>query len=309
MINTAFNNKIFALASCCKLAKSIDLSYNVLRLDFTNDISNATSLLISHKIVFKNEISNEISISCNIENIGLKIFLDTENFLKTCKAFFEKSNNEFLSFAILNHNNNCLIYDSNTKEVACSNPKSHSYLISNTLYYLKLQNYFISNSFSEYYNSALSEVVYFSNSKGIYHLKIPIVSEKLDESKDFSNIIASTILELQAKDYNLLFKDLLFDFVISKTENGFVEMINQLESINSETNRNYQIALKKFSFDTLKNDLQKKKEEYFTSTREILAKVFSQVVIIPVSIGASVFATYKVENSFTLSLILFSFLA
>lgn len=276
---------------------------------------NATSKVISNElqkldIASENSGNNIILIQINnIEN-DYAVYFDIEDFLNRIKENYNLLLASFnKSIAILNYKTGYLLFDVSSKTTVLTNQELNTYLVTNTLAYLNFHNYFISINFAEYYNYAINEVVFFSNTKGIYHLKIPRTAILLNESIDFSVSIKSTLIDLENKEYNLLFKDQLFDFVKSKTDNGFVEVINKLESINSETNRNYQIVLKKFSFDTLKNELQTKKEEYFTSTREILSKVFSQVVTIPVSIGASVFATYKIDNSFTLSLILFSFLA
>jgi hypothetical protein len=65
-----------------------------------------------------------------------------------------------------------------------------------------------------------------------------------------------------------------------------------------------------FSFDNFKDVFQKEKEKYFNSIREIINKVYSQVIAIPISVGAVVFATNKLtqDDTFVIKLVYGSFL-
>ncbi len=57
-----------------------------------------------------------------------------------------------------------------------------------------------------------------------------------------------------------------------------------------------------------KDSLYKEKEKYFLSIREIINKIFSQAVGIPISISATVFASYKVsDDNLMLLIVLLTF--
>ena len=57
-----------------------------------------------------------------------------------------------------------------------------------------------------------------------------------------------------------------------------------------------------------KSELLKQKEEYFASIRDLISKIFTQSISLPISISISAFATYEVSNPFILMLILIAFL-
>jgi hypothetical protein len=100
----------------------------------------------------------------------------------------------------------------------------------------------------------------------------------------------------------------LFEFRSSEAATALTEVVLSLETITREADNNLQLYLRNFSFEHLKNSLQKEKDNYFSSLRDILGKNLSQIVAIPVSFAASVFATYKVNDIFILVIILVAFL-
>lgn len=60
--------------------------------------------------------------------------------------------------------------------------------------------------------------------------------------------------------------------------------------------QNFEIYLHDLSLDKLKSEYQKSQEEYFTKLREALGKVINQTIAFPVSITATAFATFKVND-------------
>ena len=84
-------------------------------------------------------------------------------------------------------------------------------------------------------------------------------------------------------------------------------MLN-LKTILTATDQDYELVLKKFSFKEFRSELLKQKEEYFASIRDLISKIFTQSISLPISISISAFATYEVSNPFILMLILIAFL-
>ncbi|WP_291072639.1 hypothetical protein [Empedobacter sp. UBA5987] len=86
--------------------------------------------------------------------------------------------------------------------------------------------------------------------------------------------------------------------------------IEKSDELYENTIRDYELFSKKFEFDKFKDNLYKEKDKYFLSLREIINKIYTQAVSIPILISASTIASYKLPNEFFInSLILIIFIA
>ena len=240
-------------------------------------------------------ISNKVHFSVNED-----IFLQDSNF--TSNIFIEKN------IAILCYKESFLFYDFNTTlSYIGNNQVKDNFLIENAKSYLIFRDFLYGGEFADYYNFSNDQIVFYTGSKGVYKLTYPKIPIKLDSSVDFSKVIIHLIEQLKNKDYSIHFKNSLFGLEKSNGISQINTFFEHLSSLIQETDNNYQLQLKNFSFDKLSNDLKKEKEKYFSSLREILNKIFSQIIGVPISIAASTFASYKVENKFILCLILMAF--
>jgi len=178
----------------------------------------------------------------------------------------------------------------------------------NIVAYFKLFNFLKSKDFCDYFNSANNQIVVYSSAKGVYKINydtIPIISQDKDIEKDILEFIKNADpIELRP-----FFKSSIFAFT---SGTGFIklnELIKNSVEIVFAAKRDHDLVLKQFDFEKFRDSLYKEKEKYFTNIREIINKIFSQAVGIPISISAAVFATYKVsDDTLMLLLVMLSFI-
>lgn len=177
----------------------------------------------------------------------------------------------------------------------------------NILAYYRLYNFLKDKEFGDYHNDADNQIVIYSSAKGIYKITYPTIPV-IDQTED----ITAKVDEFIRYATPLEIKPFLKAAIFTITNTGIIPInaiADKALEITLEARRDYDLVLKKFDFETFKNSLYKEKEKYFTNIREIIGKIFSQAVGIPISISAAVFATYKVsDDTLMLFLVLLSFL-
>lgn len=258
--------------------------------------------LESYGIKLLEETENSFQVILDKDSIDFDCYYNNYYFLKDFTGAFQ---NDIL---ILKSNNSFLFY---AKENNCSydiKGLSPNYLVCNTVLYNELLKKLKSNTFADYVNTASTEIVFYTSTKGVFKLKYPLVSPQLDVFKDYSASINAFLNKLEINDFIFFIKNEIFDYIKSPAQEQMLQFIDHLPQILESAQRNYEINKKNFSFEAVKSRLQTEKEKYFNSLREILGKVLSQLVGIPVSISASIFASYKVDNQIVVIMILFAFL-
>jgi len=125
-------------------------------------------------------------------------------------------------------------------------------------------------------------------------LKLQVFSDKIQSSEWLAcyNNNVCKFMELQAES-NRTFATLYgnFNFLIEQTD------------------RNYQLFLDKFSFNTIKQQYKNEKTSYFDALGNAQTKIAAQIISIPVSLGVTILGFYKFnDNKLTLILIYVSIL-
>ena len=194
---------------------------------------------------------------------------------------------------VLEHNTNC------TPEfkVFCRNAYA----------YYRLYNFLKSADFANHHNSANNEIVIYSPSKGILKItydNIPKIDSSIDRT-DVTKKLIDTATQPQMKSF---FQNALFIFSQERGSIGLDEIIDKALDIINVTKRDFDLVSKQFDFDKFKDSLFKEKEKYFSNIREIIGKIFSQAIGVPISISAAVFSAYKVsDDKFMLWIVLVAF--
>jgi hypothetical protein len=179
--------------------------------------------------------------------------------------------------------------------------------IENVIAYYRLKITLSEESVSDHHNSGGKQFVFYSSTKGVikitYESPAPLVVSQVNLV-----IIQSLIESIKNPAHKIHFINGLFKITNEKPIVSLATIITNADLIVAIIKRDYEITLKQFDFDKFKDNLLKEKDKYFNSVREIVNKVFGQLIGIPISISASAFATYKVENeASTLALILLGF--
>jgi len=81
-----------------------------------------------------------------------------------------------------------------------------------------------------------------------------------------------------------------------KEENRFVELVINFPNIVSATQKDYDIYLSEFSFETFNENFRRERSEYFASIRDIVNKIIGKIISIPISISATVLALNEIQS-------------
>jgi len=213
-------------------------------------------------------------------------------------------------FAILSNKGEYYYYQAEKKSVEVSTSASADFLTKckNIFSYYTLYDFLKSEDLSDHHNDANLEIIIYSSSKGIFRITYDSLP-KIEESKDVSTKITKLISRVEPVQIRSFFKNALFTFSNGKGIISINEIINKSDDLIDTAERDFELASKQFDFDKFRDSLHKEKEKYFNSIRDIINKIFSQAIGIPISITATVFATYKVNNeNVMLSIVLLAFL-
>lgn len=185
-------------------------------------------------------------------------------------------------------------------------PKSME-TIKNHVSYLNLFNYFKSNNFCDYFNDANNEIIIYSSVNGIIKIKYDTIPT-IPSGGNVPEKVQEIIRICSSIEVAPFFKNSIYTFSNGTGLMNLKDIIEYSKDLISITKRDYELVSKQFDFDKFRDSLYKEKEKYFTSIRELISKIFGQAVGIPISISASVFATYKVSDDvFMLLLVLLAF--
>ncbi|MDR6194759.1 hypothetical protein [Siphonobacter sp. SORGH_AS_0500] len=237
------------------------------------------------------------------------IFLNKERCVEKNKKFIDLNNQTITkNIVILLWDGTFYYYDMNSKKSYNNKgPIASIYFLNNIIAYKAFEDYLKSNKFCDYYNSAYNEIVIYSTLKGILKIKYPSSVAPLNNNINYMPEVNNLITKCSNEDFKNHFKNILF----SNGTNNIISQVNsifdKLDSLIQQADNNYQLQLKNFSFDKLKSDLDKEKDKYFVSIREIVNKMSAQFIAIPISIGATLFSSYKIESKQTIIYIIIAF--
>lgn len=262
---------------------------------------------------------NRADIESDINSLGVVGSDDPDGTVLTFSAISKSYNVIFLKwigqeFTAANCTKDTVFFDLNgdyavqlsSKVVSYSNDNFRN-TIENVIAYNLLIWTLSEDKVSDHHNIAGKQFVFYSSTKGV--IKITYQSPApLDSVKIELPTIHSLIGSIKSLAHKIHFINGLFKVANEKPIVPLATVISNADLLDAIIKRDYEIAIKQFDFDKFKDNLLKEKDKYFNSIREIVNKVFGQLIGIPVSISASAFATYKVENeSSTLFLILLGF--
>lgn len=274
----------------------------------------------SNKFILKDAVNIKETKcnSCNIEfsqdgkDLQLKIKKALGDFnlvLYEVWNFFEFHYLE-TNFVILNADGDYCIYMVNKKalEFSVDCKETFKTACQNLLAHYQLYSFLKSNEFADHHNSGKNEIVLYSSSNGIFKVvyeNVPKISSEINYSKNITHLLERTD---SIHIYPFL-KNAIYSFCKDTMTITLSEIIEKSNAITELAIRNFDIVSKQFNFDNFKDALHKEKDKYFNSIRDVVNKIFSQAVGIPISIGATAFAAYRVDGDiFFLTIILMTFL-
>lgn len=266
------------------------------------NIISGRFFIVSNKEEIKEKLL-ELGLQVETDLHGLKIIFKNvcENVIPYNETKYFES--EFVDsyFVILDVDGSyCAYMEDSTDFSENSSPKFKTYC-NNLIFYYKLYNYLKSEDFSDHHNSANNEIVIYTSTNGIFKIfydVVPVLSQE-DVSLSIRELLKYISL-IELKSY---FKNAFYIISNKKNSIAIAAIIDNASDIIEIAKRDYELVSKEFSFEKFKDSVLKEKEKYFSNIREILNKIFSQAIGIPISISATAFATYKLSDDFFILLI------
>ena len=146
-----------------------------------------------------------------------------------------------------------------------------------------------------------SRKLFFTSSKepGKLVLSYPSELPNFDDEIDYSVLLDNLKKAFDPinKYLPLFIKNEIFKYFDDKNDlNGFITLFKCLNEILSLADKNYQIYLHDLSLDKIKTDYKEYKQKYFASQNDILSKISTQVLALPISIAASAFSLFNLKG-------------
>jgi|GEM_PF-1899124 len=105
------------------------------------------------------------------------------------------------------------------------------------------------------------------------------------------------------------FKNTLCQFMELQSDDrrSFGNLYTNFNYIYNQTSKNYDLYLSKFSFDKIRKQFRAEKNNYFEGLNNAQDKISSQIISIPLSLGASIYSFFQLDaHSTTLKLVFFA---
>lgn len=280
--------------------KGNELSYNseseIITIS-SDDTSNIEAVLSDFT-----KIHGGIEFSVNTFNYVL--FFDENEFSEKWKKAIAPDRD----IAILNTNAKNKFYSCGTKSYYLDFDLSNSFFFKNIFTYNYFIDFFKTKSADEFNKFQFvdsfdinSRKLFFTSSKEpgklviSYPSDLPEFNVEYDNFNNFERLKES--FEPANKNLPIFIKNEIFKYFNDKNnEDGFVALFKNLKQILDLADKNYQIYLHDLSLDKIKTDYKEYKQKYFTSQNDILTKITTQVVALPISIAASAFSLYNLKG-------------
>ncbi|WP_019502566.1 hypothetical protein [Pseudanabaena sp. PCC 6802] len=290
-------------------AESLDQSFDGRKLQLT--VVNQEEAYNQLNEKYNTAYIEDDKIEIVLVNDEIKIFYDKNTFLKDF-------NDEDLSkdFAIIKYSNESFIFYSHddqkkygqnlNKEIV---ELTEDLLIENTCYYSKILD-LMKEKLAIYHASANREIViaFIPIQEPIFCIGYPSIKTEIPDCS-LKKIYTRLESDLQKKDFIGFIKIQICKLLdVFDKEKRYVEFLRNFEKILDLAELDFEIYLRNFSFEEVRNKFRESKEKYLQSIQEQNNKLYSRAGALVVSVSASVFASFKFNsdsNSIGASLILF----
>lgn len=190
-----------------------------------------------------------------------------------------------------------LFYESSLCRVYINSDITTDNLIENTRYYLKFYNLFESLGISEYDSSTNHEFILVDPDKGKFLLGYPVIPPSFQAGISLKDKYTKFEKMNDRQEFRLLFKRKIIESLAPfEHDQRFPKFAENVETIIRDTENDYEVFLRKFNFDELKKNFRKERDEYFEQVRDIVERLLSKVVSIPISVSAAAITIYNLKD-------------
>ena len=268
-----------------------------IRFPINREIEN---LLIKNNIIY---IEKAGKICIEKLNLPFSFFINIDEFTNEVRyTHLQKDciiHNFKDSYLFFSYNDNKTI--SNGKEVDI-------FVFGNAISYFKSKDFFKSNytynegefEFTDFYSDTDS-VIGFSlpGDKNRLLFKFPLtglpnLSFIEDYSKNFEEFVS---VFNESKHHPIFLKNAMVSNLLQTNKNTYKAFFDKLVKINRDAKLNFNVYLHELSLDKIKAEYKEYKQKYYGNQNDILNKISSQVLALPVSVAGSAFALFKLKDS------------
>jgi hypothetical protein len=169
--------------------------------------------------------------------------------------------------------------------------------IENTRYYLRFYSLFDTLGISEYDSSTNHEFILVDPEKGKFLLGYPVIPPSFQAGINLKDKYAKFEKMNDRQEFRLLFKRQIIESLARfDHDQKLPKLVENIETIIRDTENNYEVFLRKFNFDELKKNFRKERDEYFEQVRDIVERLLSKVVSIPISVSAAAITIYNLKD-------------
>ena len=270
---------------------------------------NAFNDNLDVKFIIRKESNNKINI--NITNNKFKVFYKKDNFFKT----FNLSNIQN-NFGVIVEDNSFFLYNSQDNVVFdCNGFANYSNFITNSICYLNFRNTLRDDKrkdpFCIYNDSVHFNIVSILPEKGKFEIGYSDYIPDIPDNINFYDCYIKFDLDIGKKGFMPFFKREVYDNLkqIEQKERLYNLVLN-LALILENSENNFDIYLNEYSVKNLLDELRSEKEKYYSMIRDIINKIYSYSISVPLSITAVLLGmiNLKERDPFYIILILVSFL-
>lgn len=281
-----FLSELLRRSSNCRFdgGESVVFSFNGDRREVNKSLSQ---LNISFDAVGTSDIS------INLRQFP-SLFYDRDHFLRESinQSVFD-SNIGILFYAP----DKFLFYESSSCNVYVNSDITTDSFIENTRYYLKFYSLFEAVGISEYDSSANHEFILVDPEKGKFILGYPVVPPIFQLGISLKDKYSKFEKMNDRQEFRLLFKRKVIESLAPfEHDQRFPKFAENIETIIRDTENDYEVFLRKFNFDELKKNFRKERDEYFEQVRDIVERLLSKVVSIPISVSAAAITIYNLKD-------------
>lgn len=114
-------------------------------------------------------------------------------------------------------------------------------------------------------------------------------------------------IKLKIDEWLACFKNTLCQFMELQLEEKrtFGNLYNNFSYVFNQTEKNYQLYVSKFSFDKIRKQFKAEKNNYFEGLNLAQDKISSQIISIPISLGASIYSFFQLEANYQTLVLIF----
>lgn len=280
------------------MKSGVEIKFTV---DNTQANLNLVNELFNDSDIIKNNVTVNLS-KCKINNCYF--FYDIKDYLIGYDKY--KDNYTESHIIVLNYNES-FIWKKNNDEFSKDKALFFNFPIYKELYLFLKDN----PLFTTLYGDIKRELIIVSKDNGTIHIGCKDLEERVALLDDLNPLFDLLVENFKKKEFAQFFKENITVFGIGNfdSQDRFYQMIKNLKPILLLTERDYENYVLDFNFEKIKTKFKEERNKYFEGLEKNIELVSKQVLSIPLTFAATIFASYQVkEKPFIVLLILFGFI-